>query len=820
MKWMLTAVLVIMTVCAQAGNNQWTTSGPFGGAIVGFTFHPAKPDLVFTGAQGGLFRSRNGGSTWERVSFESFGPPVIRIHPKNPNVMLVGGDGVYQSSDEGKTVQLLYRVFPEPIIDMEFDPMNPEIVYLISGHSGGVFKTTDMGKTWVPKNSGLKLVSNPPCCGQSQIEVNPKDGKIVFALLATSKIYKSTNGGDSWKPIQNGLPNSSSLHALAADPGDDRILYLGGEGIFKTTNAGTSWFSACDDCYARPGGIAIDPKNTRNIYSSMQRSTDGGQIWTNWVFPLPCIDFQGMAVHPKSTNILLAGESFSGGIFRSRDFGKSWQAVNQRVDAAQTLQLKAAVSKPGLLLANTGSYLQISRNFGLSWQFLRFPECILVVETQVHPANASLIMATGLSGGSGAKSFAISRDGGITWNVTTPFPAATALEADPVDEKVIYIAPLSSNNPNVHPALGVAKSTDQGKTWKLVNSGLSDRNVTVILVSPHDRNVLYVGTASGKIFRSNNGGSSWSNAGGGLSAGAISGIVLDPRSSMVLYATNVTDFRNSAVFKSTDGGRKWTRKTTGMRTADLDLRFIAVDPSNSGVLFAGGPTDSRCQCGAGGLFISTDGAESWSAFDSRGLGEFGVIDLVVSPWKRDSFFIGTERGVFSYTRAGSSVGGPVIEQLSPPAGKPGDTIAVNGRNFGPTQGDSKVFFGSTDAATAQSWTDTRIQIKVPNGVTTGSVTITVASRKSNSFEFIVTPSSGNVVPTSGPSSGGTRVTILGPSGISGTQFNVLFGSTVARDIRFTPPNIITCTTPPGSGTVDVSVTSSAVVAKVGTFTYQ
>lgn len=99
------------------------------------------------------------------------------------------------------------------------------------------------------------------------------------------------------------------------------------------------------------------------------------------------------------------------------------------------------------------------------------------------------------------------------------------------------------------------------------------------------------------------------------------------------------------------------------------------------------------------------------------------------------------------------------------------------------------------------------------------MTVVVGSRKSNRYELIVTPTSGNIVPISGPASGGTRVTIPAPSGISGIQFNVLFGSTLARDVRFTPPNLITCITPPGIGTVDVSVTTSAVTTKVGTFTY-
>ncbi|MEW6367325.1 MAG: IPT/TIG domain-containing protein [Acidobacteriota bacterium] len=107
-----------------------------------------------------------------------------------------------------------------------------------------------------------------------------------------------------------------------------------------------------------------------------------------------------------------------------------------------------------------------------------------------------------------------------------------------------------------------------------------------------------------------------------------------------------------------------------------------------------------------------------------------------------------------------------------------------------------------------------------SGARTGALRVVVSGQNSNPWDFIVLPANGNVEPTSGPASGGTRVTILAPAGTSGTQFNVLFGSTVAREIQFMQPNIITCDSPPGTGTVDVKVTSSVTSTTVGTFSYR
>ncbi len=193
-------------------------------------------------------------------------------------------------------------------------------------------------------------------------------------------------------------------------------------------------------------------------------------------------------------------------------------------------------------------------------------------------------------------------------------------------------------------------------------------------------------------------------------------------------------------------------------------------------------------------------------------------DLKFDPANVNAFIAATDHAVFSYTRKVVQ-GAPVIEQLAPASGRAGDAVTIMGKNFGQSQGASRVHFGNLAAGTAQSWSDTRVRVTVPAGVCTGYVTVRALNRKSNPYEFIVLPSSGNVEPTSGPDAGGTRVAILAPSGTSGTLSNVLFGSSVANNVRFTSPNIITCDSPPGAGTVDVKVTSSGDTT-VGTFTYQ
>jgi photosystem II stability/assembly factor-like uncharacterized protein len=796
-------ILMILAAAAFAGDNKWTSNGPFGGLIAGFTFHPQVNGVVFASGGGSLFRSRNGGGTWERLELSGAGQfPgafAVRIHPRNPSTIFAASYSVFTSTNLGGTWQetsTVSRLNGDHYMDMEFDPANPLILYGVTYRSG-VFKSTDGGKTWVAKNTGLKLTPVKPCCDATQVEVDPKNGNIVYVSLASRLLYKSTNGGDSWLQLRNGIDPHVGQTFLTIDPGNSQTIYAGGDRTYRSTNGGMQWSLI----YDRAGRmLAVDPRNSRVLFfasGSLLKSTDSGATWTA-LLPGGSGGFLGVAVHPR-LNLVFAG-GFGSGIFRSQNGGASWQFANNGIDDFNVGQVKSHPQRSTQIFAVASPQLSQSADGGSHWGLVSSLSQFWIMDFEIHPANPNLMVVVG-----DPPTVGVSPDGGKTWAFRNPNLDAwgefIALDSNNENNIFVTLRAMASNAP-----LGISKSTDQGKTWKLVNSGLSDKSISVLAADPKNGSSLFVGTASGKIFKSVNGGGSWKNSSGGLPVSCcIRSIAVDPGNISIVYAVAAGN-----LYRSTNGGAQWSLKNKGLEGKGI-VYSVSVDPRNSAILYAGT---------FGAMFLSTDRAESWSAFDSTGLGPFQVNEVLINPAQSDIFIAGTARGVYQYTVQGSGPAGPVIEQISPSAGRAGDTITINGRNFGPTQGNSTVVFAGGSAGSAQSWTDTRIQVKAPNGVSTGPVTVTVAGKKSNSFEFTTLPSSGNVQPTSGSSSGGTRVTILGPSGISGTQFNVLFGSTVARDIRFTVPNIITCTTPPGSGTVDVSVTSSAVVAKVGTFTYQ
>jgi photosystem II stability/assembly factor-like uncharacterized protein len=790
MRLVLVTVFVVLAVAALAGDNKWTSSGPFGGTFTGFCFHPRVDTLMFASSWSGIFRSQNSGVTWKRLSLLESGP-VIRIHPLNPETVIAAGHRLYSSTNRGDSWQEISSGVSDSFSDLEFHPTNPLILYG-AARSLGIYKSTDGGRTWTPKNSGLNL-KTVGWGGSPQLEVDPSNGNTLFILLQSHLAYRSSNGGESWQSINTGVnwKEVNGTHSLAINPKNSKILFFGtDQNIYRTTDAGGHWFKVVD---AGSGAvdIAVDATNPQNVYGVgwgiTWKSTNGGSSWAR--LSVDTRDIESVAVHPKRNSLVFIGGTGQG-IFRSQNAGNTWQMANGGLDAQQVSRIAAQQNR---VFAVNGRVLFESTNGGVNWNLssLSRETRVTAGDVRIHPRNSNFVAV-------GANSIAVSKDAGKTWVLgASEYFYSNLVALDPGDQKIIYLAPTEWTRQGIID-LGLAKSVNGGESWRLMNSGLSNKSVAAIAVDPRKGSNVLVGTDSG-IFKSANGGAAWKNSSAGLTGGHIFSIAFDPANSSIVYAAG-----DGGIFKSVDGGKTWSRKFNQGWTA-----FVAVDPVNSRNVFTGA---------FGSVFLSVDSGETWSAFDSAGLGPFTITDFLIDPASRDRFYVGTERGVFSYTRKGAA-GGPVIEQLSPGGGKVGSSVTINGRAFGQVQGTSRVSFGSTDAATAQSWTDTSIKVLVPNGAHTAPVTVTVSNRKSNPYEFIILPASGNIEPSSGPSGGGTRVTILGPSGISGTQFNVLFGSVVARNIRFTQPNIITCDSPPGSGTVDVSVTSSAVVAKVGTFTY-
>ncbi|MCI0416172.1 hypothetical protein L0222_25640 [bacterium] len=634
-------VLLLLSQFAWGDKDLWTSYGPYGGYFHSFAFSPANEQLIFASEFDGLFRSVDQGLTWQRVQIPG-GEFNVRMHPKSPEIIIAANyaNGIFESLDDGVTwTQVFQYPFEEDsFYDFEFHPSNSAVLYAISYYHG-VFKSTDSGRSWIAKNSGLSLTTQARCCVDTpQLEVDPNHPETVYVLMPSRQVYKTTDGGESWRLASTGLKLTDPAHALVIDPKDTRTLYAGGvNGIFRTTDGGFQWKSRGCKCSAR--SLALDPKNPDILYAAGEgalRSADKGATW-EWFSPHPYIAsiFLSVAVHPAHPELVFVG-GFGAGVARSKDRGNSWETRNDQLDALNVVRLIVHPKVPNRLLAVAGQQVYLSLNGGHAWDLpLRSrSSAFYFSDVAVHPVNPDLIVAAGARKDKpGAIVF--SKDGGKNWEAGKHFSGvnygcARCVAFDPGDQKTLYVAPFNKTG-NRTTQLGVARSKDLGKSWKLLNNGLTAKDVWVITVHPKESSKIYAGTGSGKLFVSGNAGETWIDRSAGLDQSSIRAIVPDPSDSSTMYVATYT-----SVFKSIDAGQTWVRKTNGL--PDSWYNFVDVDARNHQHVYAAGEA---------GIFHSSDGGESWSVFDSRSPGPFAVWNLLINPAHPDTYYAGTDRGVFS-----------------------------------------------------------------------------------------------------------------------------------------------------------------------------
>lgn len=633
-------VWILFAPSCLFGSN-WQSNGPFGGSFQSFLFHPTRENVIFASGLDGLFRSTDTGQTWERLNLPG-GEFVVRAHPANPDVVLAAGSsqGLFSSTDEGNTWTLLYayEFHNDAFYDMEFQPDNPKVLYSLTYYNG-VYKSTDGGVSWTSKSAGLLLKPVHDCCVDlPQLEIDPTNGKILYALLPSRFVFRSDNGGESWKSVSHGLEFTREVHALTMDPRNTLALYAGGaNGIYRTLNAGQQWSSRGCGCYI--WSFAVNPNNAREVYGVGEgalKSTDGGKNW-EWFSPHPFLSgiLLGIGVHPKNPNLVLVG-GFGGGIFRSTDAGRTWNTVNHTLDALNVVRLIADPSTPGRLFAIGGQQAFESRDGGRNWElFLKGQGSVFwVSDLTVHPKNPKLIIAAGYRKTPGA--ITLSQDGGKTWVTRSPYSGvnygcSNCIAADPSDPQILYMAPFTKVKEKVTQQ-GVVKSTDQGKTWAAVNNGITSKDVWMLAVSPILSSLVFAGTGTGALYRSTDAGKSWVSAAQGLDGSSCRAMAFDPSDANTIYLSTY-----ASIFKSTDGGKSWMRKTAGMPKSAW-LNFVDVDHSDPNVLYASGEA---------GLFISRDAGESWESFEDGGPGMFAVWNFLIDPNNPKRYYTGTDRGVFA-----------------------------------------------------------------------------------------------------------------------------------------------------------------------------
>jgi len=636
----LTALSIAAMGSLWAGINDWTNVGPEGGYFRLLAVDPQNPGIIYAGTGVGVFKSKDGGASWNNAGLNGLIVNALVIDPQKPTTLYAITAG-------------------RP--DEDLVPL-------------GVYKSTDGGASWNESDSGL-----PACC-VDMLAIDPQNTGTLYAFgTSAPALFKSTDAGANWSRI-SGLSSGLGFVALAIDPQTTSTLYAAAQGtdvsVLKSMDGGTSWHAVNSGLprlgtgnYFAPGGLAIDPKNPATIYATrgtgVYRSTDGAASWRAVNSGLPilpgnytsCCSF-GVVLDPHiPTNLYVA--SMNGVLFKSTNSGESWNAIGSGL-VPGLLQFGTSPfafdpQNSSTVYAATSSGVYKSTDGGIGFAPYSRARALPVFSLALDPQRSGTVLA----------GIYKSTDAGMSWvEASTDFGNwFSALAIDPQNPTTVY-AGTGDVECGVGTSRGIFQSVDEGTSWVDTQAGFGC--ISAIVIDPQKAGTLYAGSwYNGGVNKSTDGGRSWISVSSGLMSitlfgPSVTALAIDPQSTGTLFAGA------NGIFKSTDGGAHWLGANAGIPEFLVDgwhnVTALAIDPQTPGTVYAAmafvyGPTAPLNA--AGGLWKSVDGGALWSNVFAA-----NVYAVAIDPQTPATIYAGTDNGL-----ARSLDGGASWSMLPPAPGR-------------------------------------------------------------------------------------------------------------------------------------------------------
>ena len=307
-------------------------------SVVSIALHPKNPDILYVATNDAVYKSRDGGGTWEKFqSFSARRVTTLAIDPLLPATVYAGtmGDAVYKSPDGGQhwlphNVGLKEHV--SFINQFVFHPAASEQIYAAT--TVGAFYTKDAGREWAERMNGMKEVHIV-----TSIAINPKEPAVLYGGT-TGGVYRSDDAAMTWKKINNGLIPETELmaamalgvNAIEIDRTNPDLVYAGTtKGLFRTGDKGEHW-ERIGQSLADPfiSSVVLHPTDSSRLYlggpAGVWKSSDGGKTWQAMNQGLATLNIRALAMAPTNSQTLYAGTNGSG-LYRSTDAGATWTAV-------------------------------------------------------------------------------------------------------------------------------------------------------------------------------------------------------------------------------------------------------------------------------------------------------------------------------------------------------------------------------------------------------------------------------------------------------------------------------------------------------------
>jgi len=649
------------------GEMRWRSIGPYrGGRTKSAVGVASQPNVFYIGVcNGGVWKSNDYGRTWLPIFDDqptgSIG--AIAVAPSDPNIVYVGsgeglqrpdlstGDGIYKSTDAGKTWVHLGLGDGQQIPQIAVDPRNPERLFVaVLGHpygpneERGIYRSTDGGRTF------QKVLYKDENTGGSDVAIDPANPDTVYAALWEARqgpwensswdgtnggIFKSTDGGATWRQLTQGLPDGVTQANLAIAPSDPKRIYAyiasgRGTGIYRSDDAGESWTRITTDSRpaARIGGgdlpvPAVDPKNPDIVYSASVvtwKSTDGGKTWTAIRGAPGGDDYQRIWINPNNPAIMLI-VSDQGAIVTVNG-GETWSSwYNQ--PTAQMYHVNPDNAFPYRLCGGqqeSGSACVSSRgNDGAitfrEWHPVGVEEYAYAVP---DPLDPDLVF--------GGKLTRYDRRTGQVANVA-PKPLRGA------DFRTLRTAPVVFSQADPHVLFLAAntlwKTRDGGNSWRQISPDLTRKTwevpasvgkyrasveasqrgvIYTVAPSPLDINRIWAGTDDGLIQVTADGGLHWKDVTPPQLVPWAKVSIIDAGhfDALTAYAAINTlrlDDMRPHIWRTHDGAQTWTEIVSGIpEGAAIDV--VREDPKSKGLLFAGTERE---------VYVSFDDGDHWQS---------------------------------------------------------------------------------------------------------------------------------------------------------------------------------------------------------------
>jgi photosystem II stability/assembly factor-like uncharacterized protein len=623
---------------------------------------PSDTHTFFQGTTGGgIWKTDDAANSWSPITDGQLdvGPVgAIAVAPSDPNVIYAGtgsacirgnvstGRGVWKSTDGGKSWTMIGLPGSGAVGKILVHPDNPDLVYLAAlgspfgkNDERGVYRSSDGGKTW---DKSLYLNDST---GSVSLAMNPKNPREIYAGMwraerkpwmlisgsADGGVYKTTDGGDSWKKLEGGLPSGlTGKIGIDVSPANPERVWAIVEaepdgGVYRSDDAGKTWTRVNSENKLRQRAwyyshLTADPKDPNTVYAlntSLFRSVDAGVTFTE--VQVPHGDTHDLWIDPDDTDIMALSDD--GGVVVTLNGGASWSSLYNQ-PTAEFYEVEVDNQHPYRIYGSQQDNVAVSVPSNYQGHVLRPQQTVLFAAgcetgpTALHPDYPNILWG-GCYGGSISR-MEVDKD---TRQMVRLYPEDQGVAPSELKYRFQWVAPIvvSRHDPNTvyHASQMLHRTRDGGMTWTTISPDLTTNDTTLqrypggpinadhtgvevyttifaLAEGLRDADELWVGSDDGRVHITRDGGATWTDItpSGMPRLGTVNRIELSThapgRALIAVQRYRMNDW-TPYVFRTDDWGKTWIRITDGRNgiPANHIVRVVREDPARKGLLYAG-----------------------------------------------------------------------------------------------------------------------------------------------------------------------------------------------------------------------------------------